>query len=126
LILKARNQDENDPQTIRFMNPASNEINFKAKDLLSLIDIEGCEIHEPSFTKEIATEEISNYAKMDNPPPKTFDFPCHTQGTERYIPLISNMTDRVSDSQREGYILATLKSRESNPCSFSKSNFNFL
>ncbi len=126
MILKARDQDENDPNNIRFMDPTSNEINFKAKDLLSLIDIDGCEINEPSFTKDIATEEISSYTEMDDPPKKIFDFPCHTQGTERYIPLISNMTDRVSDSQREGYILATLKSRESNPSNVSKSKFNFL
>lgn len=62
---------------------------------------------------------------MKDPKKTVFDFPCHTQGTERFIPLISNSADKVADNQREGYALATIDSREKYPSDFTKTNYKF-
>lgn len=126
LILEARERAKKlkDPTLIRALNPASNEVNFDAIDLMSLIKWKPEITFEPSLTFKIDTVDISSFTEMENPPRFIFDFPCHTQGTERYIPLIADSVNKVGDKEREGYILAKLAARDLNPSFSSKSSYN--
>lgn len=40
------------------------------------------------------------------------EFPCHSQNTERFVRVVSESADKVTDEKRMGYIFAKLKSRE--------------
>jgi hypothetical protein len=124
ILLKAREADKKS-KGVRFLNALSNDINFNATKLTTLINFKTSELHEPALTKEISTETIKSYLKTKNPRQLIFDFPCHTQGVERFIPLISNISDKVAEDQREGYALATIKSRQLNSTTFTKKGFNF-
>ncbi len=112
--------------SIRELNPLKNKINFRAKSLESMIDWQSVELHEPPLTMEIPTSTISNYIQMRKPPKTLFEeYPCHTQGVERYIPLISHATEKVTKEQQDGYILATLEARKKNPSFKTKYQYNF-
>jgi hypothetical protein len=120
MILKARERQKKDPPNfIRELDTSRNLINFSAKTLLELISWD--DIREPSLTVDISTETLQEYAKSSNPLPLIFPFPCHTQGTERYIPLVSSTADKVCESEQEGYILNTIHARETNPTFKNKS-----
>lgn len=40
------------------------------------------------------------------------EFPCHSQNTERFVRVVSESANKVTDEKRMGYIFAKLKSRE--------------
>jgi hypothetical protein len=106
------------------LNPRTNEINFNATKMITMIDFNKADLQEHPLTKNISTELITSYSKMKCPPKTPFPFPCHTQGTERFIPLISESADQVSDRERDGYILATINSRNLNSSNFTKLSYN--
>lgn len=62
---------------------------------------------------------------IDRPPKIIFPFRCHTQMVERHIPLISKISEKLTENQRHGYILQKLKSRKMNPNFNSKHEYNF-
>jgi hypothetical protein len=101
---------------IRQLNPHKNKINFSSESLESLIDWSGDNVFEPSLTKNIPTCLVEKYINMEEEPPRlVFDHPCHTQGVERYVPLLIESTNKVAVDQQQGYILAKLKARNLNP-----------
>lgn len=40
------------------------------------------------------------------------EFPCHSQSTERFVRVVSESADKVTDEKRMGYIFAKIRSRE--------------
>lgn len=105
------------------MNTLHNVINFKANRLEDLIIWTKNELTEPPLTFNIPTHTLEDYCLCKNPPKTLFEFPNHTQGTERYIPVLSESGDK-SEIQREGSILAKLASRELNPAFRTKKDYN--
>lgn len=110
--------------TIRYLNPTQNKINFKAKSLIHILNWKNVDITEPPLTMEMNTEMITNYSKMSDPPTFIFDFPCHSQGCESFIPLLALSSDKVGEKDMEGYILSILESRKKNPQYKHKDSYN--
>jgi hypothetical protein len=108
------------------MNPFDNKINWKSKSVEELIYWDNMNVHEPSLTKHIPTEIIEERILSDNPQQLFFQFPCHSQSAERYVPLMSNCTDKVCEEQRDGFMLATLDSRKDNPNFETKHEYNVI
>jgi hypothetical protein len=106
------------------LNPLKNPINFKADSIEQLLHWDEAEITEHPFTMDIELQEIQKFTESEEPPIKLYDFPVHSQGTERHIPLITETANKVSDDQREGLILSMLRSRKLNPCFNSKYEYN--
>jgi hypothetical protein len=122
-ILQARAKKEND-DSIRYLNPLDNPLNFNAKSIENLLFWKKANICEHPLTMNIPTKEIEGFSKEKNPPTLRYDFPVHSQGTERHIPLITETASKVCDEQREGLILSILKSRKLNPEFNSKCDYN--
>lgn len=72
--------------------------------------------------KTYSDEELSSF--IVDPPKKVFDFPCDSQNVERHIPLISKISEKLSENQRHGYILNKIASRKLNPSFKTKSDYN--
>lgn len=110
-------------EKIRELDPEANLINFQAKDLLSLIDWENSKLSDPPLMKKIPTETLMRYIDSEDPPKLIYTFPCHTQGTERFIPLVANSSDKVSEGELDGFILAKLASRNLNSSVVTKAGY---
>lgn len=110
-------------KTIRKLDPRKNKINWKARNVAQLIKWENHQYTSPPLLKDYSDVEIENFIKT--PPKLIFNFPSHTQNVERHIPLVANATERITEKEREGYILSQLESRKLNPIFCTKSQYNF-
>ncbi len=88
------------------------------------VDLENLtDLQEHPLTINISTELLTSYSKMKIRP-KTFSGSLATLKKPRYIPLILESVDRVSDRERDGCILATINSRNLNSSNYTKSSYN--
>ena len=62
---------------------------------------------EPPLIKEISTEEHNKFAKN----PLTIKIPCHSQGVERCIKMVTASQQVYGKDSRDGYIRTKIKSR---------------
>lgn len=108
------------------MNPHKNVINWKAKSVCDLIKWDKVDIHEPALTKHLDTKTIQQFIKSDDPPKFFYKFPCHSQSTERFIPLMANSTDKVAEKQRDGFILSIVDSRKDNSKFDTKADYKLV
>lgn len=72
------------------------------------------ELSEPPFTRGIPYEHLKAYFEDEDdedPPLPDPNIPCHIQGTERYVQLVSNVSKRAIHKNREGIMATTVESR---------------
>lgn len=90
------------------------ELNFEAEDYTELVDWQSIDRCSPPVMKDMSDIEIITCVeskakdKVDYP-----RFPCHTQGTERCIKLVTQASAAVcGEERRDGFIHARLHSRK--------------
>jgi hypothetical protein len=121
MILDAR---KNVSTSIRELNPLKNPINFQAKSIEQLLFWKKADVYEHPLTMDISTTLLKKYHRMKKPPFLHYDFPAHSQATERHVRLLTETGNKVSDDEREGLILSILRSRKINPTFNTKKDYN--
>ena len=107
-IIQAREQNTTERA---FQLPKT--LNFDAEDYSDMIDWEREIITQPPIIKGFSNAEIYNIA---NEPVKTIKFPCHSQGVERAVNIVTQPSlHRIGYENRHEYILNLLESRKHIP-----------
>jgi len=75
---------------------------------------------EPPLTKHLTVEQVDNFVEN----PLTLCIPCHSQGVERCVKLVTEACGAVyGKDARDGYIRAVFKSRHFIPNFRSKQDY---
>ena len=103
------------------------KINFEAENYLDMIDWSTCQRSEPPILRYIEEEDLKVCIQGKNVPKLNFiKFPCHNQGVERAIKMVSEASLAVNGHERrDGYIRAKIKSRKIIKDYVSKKNYQF-
>lgn len=72
-------------------------------------------LSEPPFTASIPYEHLLNYIEFDDPPLPDPQIPLHIQGTERFVQLLTRVSRRTIEKNRDGVMAVTVKSRNVTP-----------
>lgn len=97
------------------------KINFNASDYTDMVDINDDTIlSEPAFTRNIPYDHLLEYLDLDEPPLPDPRIPMHIQGTERHVQLLTSVSKRHIEKNREGVMAVTIESREKVPRMESK------
>ncbi len=105
------------PQIREFRPPEIKDDAETLQDLLPPVD--ECTM-EPPLTRQLSDEELENIADV----PLTLPIPCHSQGVERCVRLVTESSNAVFGKEaRDGYIRALTKSRHFMPSLESKKDF---
>lgn len=92
------------------------KINFDCLDYVDMIDLHDDNIlSEPPFTKNIPYDYLKEYLELDTLPISDPKIPCHIQGTERCIQLLTTVSRRVTAKNREAVMGVTIESRKKIP-----------
>lgn len=96
-------------------------LNFDATDYVNMVDMNNDDIlFEPAFTRQIPYDHLVEYLDFDEPPLADPQIPMHIQGTERHVQLLTSVSKRVIEKNREGVMAVTLESRKKTPRMESK------
>lgn len=101
-------------------------INHDCADYTDLIDLNDDSIlSEPPFTRNIPYEHLLEYLKIEDDELPLIDpqIPSHIQGTERHVQLLTSVSKRAIEKNREGVMAMTLESRTKLPRMESKQDF---
>ena len=91
-------------------------LNLDGEVYVDMVDWSACPLTEPPLTMDITDRELEQNVRTSRLFEDAKKFPCHTQGVERLIRLVSKASKSVVGQQaREGFIDATLKSRKEMP-----------
>ena len=89
------------------------DINFKASDYTEMIDWNKTTITSPPLLQEFSNDDLIKAAIK---PLEIPSVPCHTQGVERLISLVTRASeDRIGYGNRHKYVLNVIESRKSMP-----------
>ena len=111
-ILECRKTSKPGTPVRKFQVP---KLNFDAQTYTEMID--WTNMTEPPLTKNIPTEELAvlitvEYYKLKD----MFKFPCHTQGVERTVKIVTEAARTVcGHEKRHAQILSKLESRSKMP-----------
>lgn len=110
-VLKARQSASTGKGIRNFHTPS---LKFDALDYTDMMDWSTTKISSPPLLRGISNEEIESFIKSGEIPDWDIkEFPCHTQAVERCVKLVTEASLKVCGPQsRDGYIRATLKSRD--------------
>lgn len=113
-----------DPTKLREYNKPA--INFESTDYINLINLDNDEnLSEPPFTANIPYEYLVSYIELDSPPLSDPEIPCHIQGTERYVQLLTSVSHRVVQNNRDDVMTVTAESRKLLPRIESKQDLRW-
>jgi len=103
-----------DPTKLRaYVKPA---INFDCTDYVDMINLDDDNIlSEPPFTANIPHEHLLEYIEFDSPPFPDPRIPSHIQGTERFVQLLTSVSRRSIEKNRDGIMAVTVESRSTIP-----------
>jgi hypothetical protein len=126
-VISARKQNQNSSSVRNFRVPI---INMQATDYIDLIFwSDNNERLEPPVLNGISDEDLGNIVSNENAStqfPYLSSFPCHTQGTERCVKLVTEAASLVcGEKRRDGFIRSRLESRNIMKCFDTKSEFRF-
>lgn len=108
-----------DPSTLRAYEKP--KINFDCSDYVDMIDLDDDSIlSEPPFTTNIPYEHLLEYIEFDDPPLSDLGIPSHIQGTERFVQLLTNVSRRAIECNRDDILAVTIESRKRIPRMDSK------
>lgn len=97
------------------------EINFECAAYTDMVDMTDDDIlSEPPFTTNIAYEHLVEYLDIEESPFCDPNIPMHIQSTERHVQLLTSVSKRVLEKNREGVMAVTLEAREKVPRMESK------
>lgn len=114
-----------DPTKLRAYKKHS--INFDSTDYVDLVDLDDDNIlSEPPFTSSIPYEHLLEYIAFDEPPLPDPQIPLHIQGTERCVQLLTNVSRRVTEKNRNDVLAVTIESRAKVPKMESKKDLKKL
>lgn len=100
------------------------KINFDASDYTNMVNINDDNIlSEPPFTRNIPYDHLVEFLDFDDAPLQDPQIPMHIQGTERYVQLLTSVSKRFIEKNREGVMAVTVESREKQPRMDSKKDF---
>ena len=109
------------------------KINFSAENYYNIVDWDVF-YTEPPLTKIMSDEDIDAHIENGNFPKHPYmslaccsisNIPCHSQAVERMVKLVSESAKNVvGDSNRDGFIRSTIKSRRNNPYFETKADYN--
>lgn len=97
------------------------KINFKATKYENMVSWESIEITRPplfSGFKELMNLKESPYGE------EVRSIPCHSQAVERGVKLVTEASASVVESNRHGFILNTIHSRQKMPAFNTKKDFS--
>ena len=118
-IATIRQASQSSKQDVRLFRVPKVDQNMQ--NLMDLLPPMERSLTEPPLIKEILTEELNKFARN----PLTIKIPCHFQGVERCIKMVTEASQQVYDKDsRDGYIRAKIKSRHLIPACRSKQDFN--
>lgn len=119
-ILLAREKTAvTDTTTRQFRVPT---VQFAASEYTELINWQEEQRTEPPLTVNLTDDDLRNFPSHFN---EKLQFPCHTQGTERCVKLVTEASQVVCGAEaRNGYILARITSRKQMKTFDTKSQFN--
>lgn len=103
-----------DPTKLRaYKKPA---INFSCTNYVDMIDLDDDSIlSEPPFTASIPYDHLLEYIEFDDPPLTDPQIPMHIQGTERFVQLLTSISLRHVEKNRDGVMAVTVESRKALP-----------
>ena len=115
-IKRIRHSPSPKQQAVReFQCPKEDERVETLKDLL-----QEEELYEPPLTMKLSLQQLEKFAQE----PLAVDIPCHSQGVERYVRMVTEASCQVYGMDaRDGFIKARIKSRELTPSFQSKHDF---
>lgn len=91
-------------------------INFDCCNYFNMIDLDDDSIlSEPPITRDIPYDHLKEYLEFQDPPLPDPQVPCHIQGTERCVKLLTSVSRRVTEKNRESIMAVTDVSRKKNP-----------
>lgn len=103
-----------DPTKLRVYKKPT--INFNCTNYFDMINLDNDGIlSEPPFTASIPYEHLLNYIEFDDPPLPDPQIPLHIQGTERFVQLLTRVSRRTIEKNRDGVMAVTVKSRNVTP-----------
>lgn len=103
-------------------------INYNCTDYTNMINLDDDKIlSEPPFTRDIPYEHLLEFLHFegDELPLPDLGISSHIQGTERHVQLLTNVSRRVVDKNREGVMSATIECRYKTPRLESKQDFKY-
>lgn len=107
-IFQARKQEIN---VRNFELPKT--LNFNADDYSKMIDWNNEHVTEPPILKDYGNAEL---LKMKNKPLQRILIPCHSQGIERAVHLVTQASEhKIGYENRHKFIVNTLQSRKALP-----------
>ena len=121
-VLKARSSNQKQIRTFKVP-----PIKYSSEDYIDLIDWDALKtLTEAPLTKRLSESQIKSFmeskALWDDIP----KIPSHTQSVERHIKLVTQATEKVCGPEnRDGFIRATLASRNKIPVFENKQQFKF-
>ena len=120
-ILKARSIDTR--ENLRALTLP--KLNFEAKSFTDMINWQTAQLTDPPLLKHITNDELNNFIQSgDVPCTHAAEIPCHSQNVERMIKLVTESCLKVcGSSNREGWILSALISRQAMPSFDTKKQF---
>ena len=119
IILTIRSAPTSSRPHIREFRPP--QIRDNAETLQDLLPpLEQCTL-EPPLTKVLSDEELKEIVQR----PYCVDIPCHSQGVERCVRMVTEAASSVYGyDARDGYIRAVIKSRDFMPTFETKKDFH--
>lgn len=69
-------------------------------------------VSEPAFTAKIPYDHLLEYIEYDDPPLPDSQIPAHIQGTERFVQLLTTVSRRAIEKNRDGVMAVTVESRK--------------
>lgn len=127
-VIAARKNSKNSVTVRKFRIP---KINMEASDYTDLIlwTDNNVERLEPPMLKNFSDEVLEKFGKSEEDSAFFMDlprFPCHTQGTERCVKLVTEASALVcGEERRDGFIRSRLESRYIMKSFNTKSEFKF-
>ena len=119
-IISLRNGEEYGDKSVRpFSAP---KLNWEAQSIREIQD--WSDVTEPFITTSILTQELNQFITTPLTLPK---LPSHTQSCERAVKEVSRASKHVFGAERrDGFIRATIKSREAMPAMERKTDFEAM
>lgn len=100
------------------------DINFNCANYFDMVDLNNDSIlSEPPFTRNIPYDHLVQYLELEEPPFADPNIPSHIQGTERYVQLLTSVSKRVVEKNRDAVMAVTVESRQKLPRIESKQDF---
>ena len=101
------------------------KLNFECVNYVDMIDLSDDILTEPPYTKNIPYDHLKAFLEEDEIPLCDPNFPCHIQGTERFVQLLTSVSRRVVPKNREAVMAVTVESRSKIPRIESKKDLKF-